>query len=54
MDLDPQIKINPASSESGVFIISSWQHPARVGWLSYQPTAIQISNRCLIIRKWLK
>jgi hypothetical protein len=26
-----QIKINPASYESGVLIISSWQHPARVG-----------------------
>ena len=27
-------KINPASSESGVLIISSWQHSARVGWLN--------------------
>jgi hypothetical protein len=34
LDLAPQIKTNPASSESGGLIISSWQHPARVGWLN--------------------
>jgi hypothetical protein len=28
-------KINPASSESGVLIISSWQYPTRVGGLNY-------------------